>query len=106
MVNSWADLDLMNASFGAPVKRPKRAKQLNKLLVVGAIVVLLVLGLITKAFAHQGLIYESSGTCSFSKEPEPCEHYVSPCVKGAEYFYFPSRGVLRTRDNRIVEVET
>jgi hypothetical protein len=106
MLALWSDPDVVSVLFGPPAKHRSRATQVKTLLAASVIILLLVLGLITKASASDGMIYDSSGTCRFSKEPEPCEHYISPCVKGAEYFYFPSQGVLRTRDNGIVEVET
>src|SRR5438874_1633834 len=98
MLNSQADRDPA-ALFEAPATR-------RNLVVAGAVIFLLGLGLAPKAFASDGLSLESSGTCVFGKEPAPCEQYVSPCVKGVEYFYFPALGVFRTRDNHIVEVDT
>jgi len=106
MLALWGNPDIVSLLFGPPAKRQHHASQVRTLLVASVVILLLVLGLITKASASDGMIYDSSGTCRFSKEPQPCEHYISPCVKGGEYFYFPSQGVLRTRDNRIVEVET
>lgn len=92
--------------IGLAASQRKRAAPGRTFVAAGVVMVLAGLGLAPKAFAHDGLIYQSSGTCSFSKEPAPCDQYVSPCVKGVEYFYFPAQGVLRTRDNRIVEVAT
>jgi hypothetical protein len=105
MLALWGNPDIVSVLFGPPAKR-HHATQVTKLLVASVIILLLVLALIPEAFAREGLIYDSPGTCSFSKEPQPCEHYISPCIKGGEYFYFPSQGVMRTKDNRIVEVET
>src|SRR5689334_9792519 len=103
MVDARTDPHL-DAVSGLLVNRPQRATRGGKLVVVGVVMLLFGLGLTPKVFADEGLIYNSSGTCSFGKEPAPCQQYVSPCVKGVEYFYFPAQGVLRTRDNRIIQV--
>ena len=105
MLNSCADPDL-DTRIGLPAKERNRPTHVSKLLVAVSVMVLFGCGFATKAFALQGLIYESSGTCSFGQEPTPCEQYMSPCVMGAKYYYFPALGVLRTRDNHIVGVST
>ena len=92
------------AAGSIPARLPAKPHR-RTLLVAGGVTLLFGIAASPKAFAHDGLIHGESGTCIFEGEPAPCEQFISPCFKGVEYFYFPIQGVMRSTDDRVVEID-